>query len=133
MAKVLNKQVNAFLDELKHPLREEIETLRSIILNANKQLNENIKWNAPNYYLENADIITMKIYPPRKVQLIFHRGAKVKEQPANRLMKKDYEFLFWKANDRAVATFESYTDIQQVKPALIKLIKEWCMEAVEGS
>ena len=45
----LNKDVTRFLNELDHPLREEIETLRQIILEASALLEENIKWNGPNY------------------------------------------------------------------------------------
>lgn len=45
----LNKEVTRFLDELRHPLREEIEALRLVILEASALLEENIKWNGPNY------------------------------------------------------------------------------------
>ena len=80
----LNSEVTDFLDEQKHPFRKEIEQLRNYILSANTALTENIKWNGPNYCLDNEDRITMRIQPPTKqAQLIFHRGAK-KTDPTKR-------------------------------------------------
>ena len=83
----LNNEVSDFLDLQKHPCRSEIELLRKIILSVNNKLSENIKWNGPNYSIESEDRITMRIQPPAaQVQLIFHRGAKKKEQPKNKLI-----------------------------------------------
>jgi len=59
-----NQEVTACLEALNHPLRKEIEALRNIILSADNRLEENVKWNGPNYCLEHADRITMKIHPP---------------------------------------------------------------------
>jgi hypothetical protein len=60
-----NKEVTSFLDVQNHPLRKEIEALRKIILDANKSLTENVKWNGPNYCIKLEDRITMKIQPPK--------------------------------------------------------------------
>ena len=121
----MNKDVTKFLDELNHPFRKEIEQLRLIILNATAGLTENIKWNGPNYSFGNNDRITMRIQPPKQVQLIFHRGAKVKEQPKEKLIQDDSGLLTWKENDRAVATFKNPADITGREQALIHVVKEW--------
>lgn len=91
-----SKDVTAFLDALNHPYRNEIEQLRHVILSANKSLTENIKWNGPNYCVGDADRITMRIQPPKQLQLIFHRGAKVQKQPKERIIKDESGFLVWK-------------------------------------
>jgi hypothetical protein len=121
----LNKDLNVFLDEQNHPLRNEIELLRQCILSANKNLLENIKWNGPNYCLDNEDRITIKIQPPKNIQIIFHRGAKVKEQPKEKLIKEDFGLLTWKGNDRAIATFKSMIEIEKCKERLSTIIIEW--------
>lgn len=121
----LNPEVSSFLDEQNHPFRQEIEQLRLIILAAVPDLTENIKWNGPNYYLGQEDRITMRINPPKQVQLIFHRGAKVKEQPPSRLIHDDSKLLAWKENDRAVATFKNSTEITQRKDDLTKIVQDW--------
>lgn len=73
----IKSEVDIFLDECNHPLRKEIEKLRVVILSSEKKLTENIKWNGPNYSIGDIDCITMNIQPPKIIQLIFHRGAKV--------------------------------------------------------
>jgi hypothetical protein len=122
----LNKDVTTFMNALNHPFSNEIEVLRTIILNANASLTENIKWNAPNYSVNNEDRITMRINPPKQqVQLIFHRGAKVKEQPTVPIITDSSGLLAWKENDRAIATFKTITDIEKHTPQLITLINNW--------
>lgn len=125
MAKQLNPDVTTFLDELNHPFRKEIEALRSMIIKADPALTENIKWNGPNYTLRDTDCITMKIQPPKQIQLIFHRGAKVKTQPKGRLIADTTGLLSWKENDRAVATFKSMADITNAKSELPAIVKAW--------
>lgn len=122
---MLNKEVTAFLDGLDHPLRKEIEQLRHCILSAHPALAENIKWNGPNYSLDGKDRITMKIHPPRQLQLIFHRGAKVLAQPEKRLVDNDEGLLDWKSNDRAVASFKSGAEIAAKEKLLSRIVREW--------
>ncbi len=122
----LNHEVSDFLDQQKHPFRNEIELLRNIILSADIKLTENIKWNGPNYSYEYEDRITMRIQPPAsQIQLIFHRGAKKQEQPKNRLIASASKLLSWKENDRAVITFKSMKDIEDSRSELFDIISEW--------
>jgi hypothetical protein len=120
-----NSVVTQFLDDLAHPFRNEIEALRSIILSADPRLNEHIKWNGPNYSIDGEDRITMKILPPTKIQLIFHRGAKVREQPKARLIDDASGLLLWKGNDRAIATFTTLKSVETSKNDLTEVIQDW--------
>ncbi len=126
----MNKEVTLFLDSLNHPFRKEIDALRRCILQADQSLLENIKWNGPNYSIGLEDRITMRIQPPKQLQLIFHRGAKVKVQPKEKLIKDESGILAWKENDRAVATFKSMAEIEHNKKALIKIVKDWIAATV---
>ncbi len=130
MSANLNSDVTLFLDEQNHPLRKEIEVLRNYILSVNENIKENIKWNGPNYNFNNEDRITMKIYPPKNIQLIFHRGAKKKEQPKNKLIEDKNNFLIWKENDRALVTFNNITEIEAAKINLLQTIEKWLNTAV---
>ena len=122
----LNREVTAFLDELSHPLRIEIEQLRNYIIKANENLTENIKWNGPNYCFDNEDRITMRVQPPTKqIQIIFHRGAKKQTQPEDKLISNKSKILIWKENDRAFVTFKSLQDIESGKTELTSIINEW--------
>ena len=90
----LNSDVTAFLDSLKHPLRDEIECLRKIIMSTDYVLAEGIKWKGPNYSINGEDRITIRIHPQKHLQVIFHRGAKVKEQPVERYLNKNIAIIF---------------------------------------
>lgn len=124
-----NHTVTQFLDDLNHPLRSEIERLRDIILSAHPNLTENIKWNGPNYCFKEEDRITMKIQPPKQIQLIFHRGAKKQVQPPAPLINDSSTLLLWKENDRAIASFKAIQDIENRKSDLTQVIKDWIQAA----
>lgn len=122
----LNSEVTNYLDEQKHPFRKEIEQLRNYILTANTALTENIKWNGPNYCVDNEDRITMRIQPPTKqAQLIFHRGAKKQTPPKGKLISNKSKMLVWKENDRAIVTFKNFQDIENGKAELTDIVTEW--------
>ncbi len=120
-----SKEVTDFLIALKHPLKKEINEIRKIILNSNKELTEIIKWNAPSFCHKGEDRITMRIHPPKQIQLIFHRGAKVQKIPKDKLINDASGILAWKTNDRAVATFISMGDIKLKTPSLVETINKW--------
>ena len=120
-----NTEVTSFLLAQNHPLLKEIELLREIILSCDKNIIENIKWNGPNYLYNEQDRITMKINPPKNIQIIFHRGAKKQEQPKDKLINDDSGLMEWKENDRAVVTFKNSADIQANTAALKKIVKLW--------
>ncbi len=121
----MNQEVTNFLNEQHHPLRNEIELLRKCILSANDNLVENIKWNGPNYSYHGEDRITMKIFSAKKIQLIFHRGAKKKTQPTGKLISDNSGLLVWKENDRAIATFETVLEIETHVAILTNIIVRW--------
>lgn len=120
-----NKEVTKFLDGLNHPKRTEMETLRRLILESVDGLTETIKWNGPNYIYNGQDRITMKIQPPKNIQLIFHRGAKKLTQPTGRLIEDQSGLLKWKENDRAIVTFDNETEIQKASTQLKDVITNW--------
>lgn len=121
----LSEEVTNFLDKLNHPLRKEIDVLRNLILSSNNLLIENIKWNGPNYSWCGNDRITMRIQPPKQIQIIFHRGAKKLEQPQNRLINDETNFLSWKENDRAIVSFKGFDEIENSKTILQRVVSDW--------
>jgi hypothetical protein len=124
-----SENVVHFMTTLEHPFKAEIEQIRKIILAANKDLTENIKWNAPSFCFNGEDRITMRIQPPKQIQLIFHRGAKVLELPKEPLIADNSGILSWKTNDRAVVTFLNSADIEAKSEALVLIINTWLKAA----
>lgn len=123
--KPLSNEVTVFLDRLDLSLRVEIEYLRNIIMNTDFELTEGIKWNGPNYSINGEDRITIRIDSSKKLQIIFHRGAKVKEQPKERVLSERYDILLWKENDRAIASFKSLEEIQEKSMMLKEVVTKW--------
>lgn len=122
---VNSEEVTEFLNSLDHQLKDEIEILRKIILSASKDIRENIKWKGPNYTAHEEDRITMKIHPPNQIQLIFHLGAKKREQPDDKIIPSHDRLLAWRGNDRAIASFKDKAAIENAKNELQIIIREW--------
>lgn len=59
------------MDKLEHPLKNEMEALRTIIKNADSKIGERIKWAAPSYYYK-EDLVTFNPRDQTLVHLIFH-------------------------------------------------------------
>ena len=118
--------VKDFLKNLKHPQKKEIEEIRKIILSSNKSLTEKIKWNAPSFCANGDDRITLNLAGNGIVRLIFHCGAKVKDNKAKtRLFEDKSGLLEWASNDRAIATFRGIADVKKKKETLISVIQTW--------
>jgi uncharacterized protein YdhG (YjbR/CyaY superfamily) len=122
----LNPEVTKLLNDLNLPLINCVQILRETILKSNQNLEENIKWNSPNYTLNGNDLITLRVQPSKtNVQIIFHRGAKVKSQPEAKIIPEDSKLLLWKSNDRAIATFTNISEITNNMDLIEKWVKIW--------
>jgi hypothetical protein len=121
----MNKEVTRFLDELTHPFRQQIDQLRAIILGVSSDIEENIKWNGPNYTVGGQDRITIRVNPAKTMDLILHKGAKTQAEPEKKLLREDYGLLTWKSNDRAIARFADAASFEKAKPHLAEIVKNW--------
>jgi hypothetical protein len=109
--------VDAYMRDLDHPFKAEIEAVRAIILGASPKVSERIKWNAPSFFYKED----LGAFHPRATEfahlvLLFPGGAGV---PAKSSL------LEGKAKDRREAKFHSLEDIETKKLALEKLVKAW--------
>lgn len=48
-------KVDAYMQNLKHPLADVVAALRQIILGTDGEIGEEIKWNAPTFFLPGGD------------------------------------------------------------------------------
>ncbi len=119
------QEVALFIENTNHPLKAEIIALRKIILASASEITEHIKWNAPSFCLNGEDRFTLKLNATDAVDIVFHRGAKAKVMPSERLIEDPAGLLKWATNDRAVATFSNMMDIQNKELALIATLNEW--------
>lgn len=106
--------VNDWMQQLEHPLKVEIDTVRTIIKQSNSSIKERIKWNAPSYY-STEDIVTFNHRATQHVHLIFHHPSIVKIKSA--LLEGDYK-------DRRMLYLPNMKAIKANKKELQRIIQE---------
>jgi hypothetical protein len=117
-----SQEVDLFMSGLDHPLKEEIEQLRTAILDSNDEITEHIKWNAPSFCYAGEDRVTFRLFPEDRAQLIFHRGSKVKDDADNFAFDDDTGLLRWVAADRAVVALR---DAKTRQRDLVEVVNRW--------
>jgi len=120
--------VIAFLRELKHPLKKEIEAVRQIILGVSPEIREGIKWNSPSFRTTDyfATLNLRAKDGKDRVWLILHTGATVKATATKGLKIDDPAGLLkWLGKDRCLVTFDNKKDIDAKRVALQAIVREW--------
>ena len=109
------KKVDEFMDGLNHPLKAEVQTVRDIIKHANKDITEEVKWNAPSFSYNGEYLVTFNLWEREHIHLVFHNSeiSKVKSE----LLEGDYDH-------RRMAHLFGKDDIKVKKPALEKVLKD---------
>jgi hypothetical protein len=120
---MVKQSVTAFLMAMPHSRKAEIERLRELIFEAEPTLREQIKWNAPSYGLGD-DRITFRLQPGDKVDLIFHRGAKVQDSTGF-VFEDESGLLKWLGADRALVSFSSAAEVDANAKPFKHLVKRW--------
>ncbi len=121
-------KVDEYMQELKHPLTDVVAALRRIILNVDREIGEEIKWNAPTFFYtgEMAPfdpkeykryIVVFNLYQKNCIRLVFPKGARVKDKSG--FLVGDY------ADGRRLAMFSSMQDVESKRASLEKVIKKW--------
>ncbi len=121
--------VDAHLEALDHPRKDEILRLRSAILAGVDGLDEHVKWNAPSFRFGGEDLVTFRLHPGPRVQLVLHRGAR-RGDPEVRFRVPDPEGLVeWRAVDRGVITVADADETAARQEAIVALVRLWVADA----
>ena len=109
--------VDAYMRDLDHPFKQELEAVRAVILGASDKLAERIKWNAPSfYYKEDLGAFNPRATEYAHLILLFPDGAGMDDTSG--LLEGNHK-------DRREAKFHSLDDVKAKRPALEKLVKRW--------
>jgi hypothetical protein len=108
-------------------LKQGVQQLRVAILHSNEQITEHVKWKAPSFCYNGEDRVTFRLHPGDRIQLIFHRGAKVRTDSGEFTFEDSTGLLKWLANDRAVVTLDDMTDVEVKQAELVDLANRWVM------
>ena len=122
------EKVDAYMKQLKHPLKDVVEALRQIILRTGKEIGEEIKWNAPTFFYTGEMrpfnpkeykryIIVFNLYQKDCIRLVFPSGAKVNDKTG--FLQGEY------ADGRRLAFFTNVDEVKSKKKVLQAVIKKW--------
>ncbi|MEO8067242.1 MAG: DUF1801 domain-containing protein [Flavobacteriales bacterium] len=121
----LDPAVTALLDANKHPLREEIDALRSTILAADKSITEGVKWNAASFRTSEWFATLNGPKQVKEATIILHAGAKVKGIVVKDRIQDPEGLIKWLGNDRGMITFTDAADIKKKQIALHAIVRAW--------
>jgi hypothetical protein len=116
-------QVDAYLAELDHPLKAEVQALRDIIKGVHPSITEEVKWVAPSFSYKGY-LATFNLRARQHVHLIFHNGAILGDTSG--LLQGEYV-------DRRMAYFTDMDDVRAKAGALVKCIERWIKLMDEGA
>ncbi len=118
--------VAAFLRDLDHPRKKDVEAVRRIILGVSPTITEGIKWNAPSFRTKDyfATVNLRDYKGETRVWLILHTGAKSKARSMSKIPDPS-GLLTWLAKDRALMTFADGKDVRSKRPALEAIVRNW--------
>ncbi len=109
--------VVAALDAREHPLRADIDEVRTIVLAVDPGITEQWKWNAPSFSVEGDYLLTFQLRPNDHLHLVVHhpRAPEVESE----LLEGDY------ADGRRMIYLRGTADVAAKRTELARVVR--CM------
>ena len=122
------EKVDAYMQSLKHPLGKVVEALRKIILSTDREVGEEMKWNAPAFFYSGdmkpfnpkeykRHLVVFNLHRKDCIRLVFPSGARVNDKSG--LLEGDY------ADGRRLALFFNMGDVKSKQASLQAVIRSW--------
>jgi hypothetical protein len=121
----VSSDVDQFMAELDHPLKEGVVELRRAILAADPGITEHVKWNAPSSRYAGEDRVTFQLRRPDRIQLVFHRGVSVRADSASFAFDDPTGLMRWATPDRGILTFSDLEEVESHTAAVGALVGRW--------
>lgn len=113
-----------FMAELDHPLKEDIEAMRALILAVDPSISDGVKWNSLSFRTTEW-FATVNLRSTDKVQIILHLGAKAGKAVAVDAIADPKRLLKWLGQDRATLTVGPGKAIKSGRAAITAVLKSW--------
>lgn len=118
------KAVDEFMAKLDHPFKDDVESIRRLILGVHPSIAEGIKWNAPSFRTTEY-FATTNLRVKGGIGIILHMGAKVRKLPADFSIADPMNLLKWLGKDRATVEFTDSKDFAAKKAGFENIIRQW--------
>ncbi|MDP1844373.1 MAG: DUF1801 domain-containing protein [Sediminibacterium sp.] len=121
------QKVDEYMENLKHPLFDLSQYLRTFILSVDKNIGEGIYWNVPTFYFTGKMkpfepkeyrrfIVNFNFYKQDILRIIFLKGADVTDKTG--LLEGDYK------DGRRIVSFKSIDDLKSKEKELKSIISQ---------
>jgi transposase len=108
-------EVDAYMVKLQHPLKLEIQVVRELLKGVNRQITEQIKWNAPSFSYKGEYLVTFNLRETKRVHLVWHNPAIVKLKSG--LLEGEYP-------DRRMSYLSDMADVKAKRQELTGIARE---------
>ena len=111
-----SKDVEAWFARYQNPMKEVVQRMRDIILEADTRIEECIKWQAPTFVFEGN---LASFFPKSKqhATLMFHLGARI---------PGDFPRLEGGGNTGRVMRIGSVAEANAARQELARIVRAWC-------
>lgn len=125
-------EVDTWLAKLDHPMKPVLQAIRKVVVGADPSIREGIKWNSPSFRVDEW-FATAGTHRRDVVQLVFHLGAKVKDDSTKGVRIDDPgNLLEWHAKDRCSIKLASVKEVKAHERALRSIVKQWIGRRTTG-
>jgi uncharacterized protein YdhG (YjbR/CyaY superfamily) len=111
-----NKEVNSWFERYDNPMKEVVERIRAIVLDADSRIDECIKWQAPTFTYRG----NLASFFPRSKQhasLMFHTGAKIPGK---------HPRLAGTGGTGRVMKIATVSEANAAKGDIERIVRSWC-------
>lgn len=120
-------KVTAYIQSCEHPQKDVLIALREVILAADPEVGEEVKWNAPAFFFTGEmppfdpkeyrrHLVVSNLHPKDCIRLVLMGAGKV-DDPSG-LLTGDYK------DGRRLAAFRSVEDVAEKRDALQHIVRE---------
>lgn len=107
--------VDEYMNQLTHPLKTGVQTLRETIKGVDAGITEEVKWNAPSFSYTDY-IATFNLRDQKRIHLVFHNP--LTPQVESDLLEGDYP------DGRRMAYFADLSEVEAKKDELARVVQE---------
>ncbi len=117
-----NPEVDQYMIDKNHPLTEEINKVREIILAVHPEITETIKWSSPTFIYK-GNMASFFMNAKKHVSLMFHKGALINDSTG--LLQGD-------GKEGRAAKFKDMQEILDRSDDLVSVVNGW-IELQDGN
>ncbi|MCR9250210.1 MAG: DUF1801 domain-containing protein [bacterium] len=110
-----NPEVDQYMIDKNHPLTEEINKVREIILAVHPEITETIKWSSPTFIYK-GNMASFFMNAKKHVSLMFHKGALINDSTG--LLQGD-------GKEGRAAKFKDMQEILDRSDDLVSVVNGW--------